>query len=78
MSDATPATETLPPSEKLPPFVQIVKTPESCQVNHNLVDPWLAAGAHGLDEAPTGQADEWRGRTDGEDASSLGGCPQDF
>ena len=29
-------------AKKLPPFVQIVKTPERCQVNHNLIDPWLA------------------------------------
>lgn len=31
-----------PDPAKLPPFVQIVKTPEDCQVNHNLIDPWLA------------------------------------
>lgn len=29
-------------AKKLPPFIQVVKTPDNCQVNHNLIDPWLA------------------------------------
>ena len=43
MSDAVaPQVEPQPVKEKVPPFVQVVKTPDNCQVNHNLIDPWLA------------------------------------
>lgn len=31
-----------PSTEKVPPFVQVIKTTASCQVQHNLIDPWLA------------------------------------
>ena len=37
-----PQVEPQPVKEKIPPFVQVIKTPDSCQVNHNLIDPWLA------------------------------------
>ena len=43
MSDAVaPQVEPQPVKEKVPPFVQVIKTPDNCQVNHNLIDPWLA------------------------------------
>ena len=29
-------------AENPPPFIQIIKIPNSCQVSHNLIDPWLA------------------------------------
>ena len=41
----TPQPAVQPPTaepQKVPPFVQVVKTPGDCQVNHNLIDPWLA------------------------------------
>ena len=30
------------PQEKAPPYVAVVKTQGACQVQHNLLDPWLA------------------------------------
>ena len=42
MSESAPLPVNPMQQEKAPPYVAVVKTPTACQVQHNLIDPWLA------------------------------------